>query len=185
MLSAKQLEILMRPLNPGRVQRRSQGGANLSYLATWDVRAMLIRVFGFGGFSIETINTQILDIERLDNGQVKVAAMCTVRLTIPQLECVYTESAVAGQTGRSVGDVADFAVKTAESDAMKRACVNLGTQFGLSLYNDGSTNEVVQVILAEGQEWGGDANKPLDPGKAAELGESIGLVPPTGGEPSE
>lgn len=183
MLSAKQLEVLMRPLNPGRVQRRSQGGANLSYLATWDVRAMLIRVFGFGGFSIETLTTQILDVERMDDGKIKVAAMCTVRLTIPQLNAVYTESAVSGQTGRTFGDVADFAVKTAESDAMKRAAVNLGTQFGLSLYNDGSTNEVVQIVLAEGQEWDGKGK--VDEAKVAELGESIGLVPPTGGEASE
>jgi hypothetical protein len=36
-----------------------------------------------------------------------------------------------------------MAVKSAESDALKRAAVYLGDQFGLSLYRDGSTSRVV------------------------------------------
>lgn len=40
-----------------------------------------------------------------------------------------------------------MAVKTAESDALKRAAINLGTQFGLSLYNDGSLADVVHTTL--------------------------------------
>ena len=40
-----------------------------------------------------------------------------------------------------------MAVKTAESDALKRAAINLGTQFGLSLYADGATRDVVGKTL--------------------------------------
>ena len=40
-----------------------------------------------------------------------------------------------------------MAVKTAESDALKRAAINLGTQFGLSLYNNGSLKDVVGATL--------------------------------------
>jgi hypothetical protein len=40
-----------------------------------------------------------------------------------------------------------MAVKTAESDALKRCAVNLGTQFGLSLYQNGATVDVVQRTL--------------------------------------
>ena len=46
-----------------------------------------------------------------------------------------------------------MAVKTAESDALKRAAINLGDQFGLSLYNNGSTAPVVTQTLA------GDTNE--------------------------
>ena len=41
-----------------------------------------------------------------------------------------------------------MAVKTAESDALKRAAINLGTQFGLSLYDNGSRADVVGHTLA-------------------------------------
>jgi hypothetical protein len=42
-----------------------------------------------------------------------------------------------------------MAIKTAESDCLKRAAINLGTQFGLSLYDDGNMNDVVIKTLAE------------------------------------
>jgi hypothetical protein len=42
-----------------------------------------------------------------------------------------------------------MAIKTAESDALKRAAINLGTQFGLSLYNNGSLQDVVVRTLIE------------------------------------
>ena len=42
-----------------------------------------------------------------------------------------------------------MAIKTAESDALKRAASNLGDQFGLSLYNNGSSAPVVITTLEE------------------------------------
>lgn len=42
---------------------------------------------------------------------------------------------------------------TAESDALKRCAINLGTQFGLSLYDNGATQDVVQMVLAPEQQW--------------------------------
>lgn len=154
-LSEGQLRVLMGNLNPRRIAKRSQGGRELSFLEAWDVKATLIRVFGFGGFSAEVIDTRILEINREsdDKGtKIEVAAMCTLQLTIHSLGAVYTESAVASQKGRDVGEVADFAVKTAESDALKRAAIYLGTQFGLSLYDNGATRDVIRVVFAPGQE---------------------------------
>lgn len=156
-LTPTQLDVLMRDLAPHRVSHRSQPGAGkLSYVEAWDVKAMLIRVFGFGGFSSEVTHTDILDIERYEkNGkpQVRVSAMVTVRLTIHQTGAVYTESAVSSQAGSTLGDVADFAVKTAASDAFKRAAIFLGTGFGLSLYRDGSRSDVVRQVVAPGQQF--------------------------------
>jgi hypothetical protein len=45
------------------------------------------------------------------------------------------------------GDVHDMAIKTAESQALKRCATNLGDQFGLSLYRNGSADPVVTVTL--------------------------------------
>lgn len=160
-LTDGQLRTLMSPLNTNRISKRRQGGSELSYLEAWDVKATLIRVFGFGGFSAECIDTDVFDIREvmpLATGTAKqkfsVSARCTVRLTIHQLGVVFTETAASSQVGsQGIGDVADFAIKTAESDALKRAAIYLGTQFGLSLYNKGSIQEVIRVIMAPGQEW--------------------------------
>ena len=40
-----------------------------------------------------------------------------------------------------------MAIKTAESQAFKRCAINLGDQFGLSLYNNGGTASVVRAVL--------------------------------------
>lgn len=154
-ITEAQLKILMGNLNPARVSSRSQGGRSLSYVEAYDIKATLIRVFGFTGFSAEITDTRIIDIEKGEKDgkpRIVVCAMSTCQLTIHQTGAIYTESAVASQTGRDIGEVTDFAVKTASSDALKRAAIYLGSQFGLSLYNNGSTQDVVRVVFAPGQE---------------------------------
>lgn len=182
-LSNEQMKALMGSLNPARVKTRSQGGASLSYLEAYDVKATLIRVFGFGGFDSEVTESRILEVNRIEPGEpgnttqatkIEVAAMVTVRLTIHQTGSVYSETGVASQKGRDIGEVADFAVKTAASDALKRCAINLGTQFGLSLYNSGSTAEVVRRVFAPGQEWGGEV-APATPAQEAVLSKSLGM----------
>lgn len=155
-LSPEQLGALMSNLNPRRVAKRSQSGSQLSYLEAWDVRASLIRVFGFGGFSIRTLNVEMMNVgkpseEGSGKAAWRVSIMAHVELHIPQLDATYSEVAVSSQSGSTWGDVADFAAKTAVSDAMKRCAINLGTQFGLSLYNQGSTNDIVGVVFEPGQ----------------------------------
>jgi hypothetical protein len=44
-----------------------------------------------------------------------------------------------------------MAIKTAETQALKRCAINLGDQFGLSLYRNGSTAPLVRK-LADGSE---------------------------------
>lgn len=168
-VTGRQLSALMAPLNPDRVQGRKQGGRTLSYLEAWDVKASLIRLFGFGGFSATVSEQHILNQEVMQkraqgggyeqvqfypNGDpvpgsfnYRVTATVKVTLTIPALNAEYSEYAAASQTGPDYGEVADFAIKTAESDALKRAAIYLGTQFGLSLYDNGSTRDVVRTLL--------------------------------------
>lgn len=153
-LTGDQIGALMRPLNPKRVQSRKQSGRDLSYLAAYDVKATLIRMFGFGGFSAETIATEVVRLEQVERtpeglpkGNYTATAMCTVRLTILSLDAVYTESAAASQVNPQPGEALDFAIKTAESDALKRAATYLGTQFGLGLYDNGSTLDVVRTLI--------------------------------------
>lgn len=178
-LSDVQMKQLTASLHEDRVSQRDQGRTTLSYLEAWDVKATLIRIFGFGGFDAEAQECEIVRVENnipktewvdrqkvekpieyAPDGQIvfgtanfRVTARVRVRLYIKQLDATYTEWAASSQTGPDLGEVTDFAIKTAESDALKRAAIYLGTQFGLSLYNNGAREDVVKVILAPGQEW--------------------------------
>jgi recombination DNA repair RAD52 pathway protein len=156
MLNARQQEILLKGLNPQRIsQRKGGGGKALSYLEAWDVKAHLIRVFGFGGFSSDVLSAELMFEDQVGNNW-NVGYKVILRLTIGHPfndSATYTEAAVGSASLPQRGEAHDMAVKTAESDALKRAAINLGDQFGLSLYNNGSTAPVVNQTLA------GDTNE--------------------------
>lgn len=152
-ISQKQYEQLLKPLNPKRVATRSQAGRSLSYLEAWDVKAHLIRVFGFCGWSADVRSADIAFEEKNEKGNWDVGYKVVLCLRIHNTtdsflaEATYTEAAVGSASLPRRGDAHDMAIKTAESDALKRAAINLGTQFGLSLYNDGSMHDVVIETL--------------------------------------
>ena len=145
MLNDQQYAQLLKPLNPSRVAKRSQAGRSLSYLEAWDVKAHLNRIFGFCNWSAEVIGADLAFEDHNEKGQWNVGYKVVLRLTVSN--AVYTEAAVGAATLPQRGEAHDMAVKTAESDALKRAAINLGTQFGLSLYNDGSLKDVVGQTL--------------------------------------
>ena len=146
-LNEKQYEQLLKPLNETRVATRGQAGRQLAYLEAWDVTAHLIRIFGFGQWSADVLESTLAFEDKNETGQWNVGYKVTLRLSIPALECTYTEAAVGSANLPQRGEAHDMAIKTAESDALKRAAINLGTQFGLSLYNSGSLRDVVVQTL--------------------------------------
>lgn len=152
-LSEQQVRVLLAGINPQRVHSRD----GMSHLQAYDVRRVLNTVFGFARWSADVVDVTMLydRPQKLGNGKdgAAVAYRCTLRLTVCAPDgtvlATYTEAA----TGDGVmplgkhADAHDFAIKTAESQALKRAAVNLGDQFGLSLYNAGSTKPLVQTTL--------------------------------------
>lgn len=166
LISAKQYTVLMRPLAKTRVAKRSQGGKQLSYLEAWDVKAHLTRLFGFGNWDSEVIDYHHIATREYMGGKdndkemVEVIYAARVQLTIRDENggevCRHSEVAVGSTSGPAnmLGEHHDNAVKTAASDAIKRCAINLGTQFGLSLYDNGATNDIVKmtVVVPEGYE---------------------------------
>lgn len=146
-LNDRQYEQLLKPLNESRVAKRGQAGRQLSYLEAWDVKAHLIRIFGFGGWSADVLESNLAFEDKNEKGQWNVGYKVVLQLSIPTLLCTYTEAAVGSASLPQRGEAHDMAIKTAESDALKRAAINLGTQFGLSLYNNGSMRDVVVQTL--------------------------------------
>lgn len=154
-LTESQLGQLLRPLNKARVlQKQGQ-----SHLEAYDIRAHLNRIFGFGRWSGDVIEMTLVAENHGQNKSGKPAVTVVYRagyrLTVRALNgeelATYTEYASGDAQNfpaYSLGDAHDFAMKTAESQALKRAAINLGDQFGLSLYNKGSLGPLVQVTLA-------------------------------------
>ena len=156
-LSAAQVEQLLKPIHPSRVSQRD----GLSHLEAYDVRAHLNRIFGFGRWSADLIDlTALYETveERSKDGRtwqvVSVGYRATMRLTVCAPDgtvlATYTEAAAGSATNFPINkrsDAADFAIKTAESQALKRCVTNLGDQFGLSLYQKGSRDALVKRTL--------------------------------------
>ena len=129
----EQTEQLNKPIDPKNVETRVgniSGFLQLEYVESWHVIKEANRIFGFDGWSSETIQ---LDCVQSDDFCVTYIAK--VRVTIGD---VIREGVGAGHgKGKSVnlGDKHESAVKEAESDARKRAFMQFGSQFGLSLYD--------------------------------------------------
>ena len=150
MLNEKQKEILIKGINAARIAtRKGGGGRSLSYLEAWDVKAHLIRIFGFGEWSWDVCSTELAFEDERD-GKWNVGYRVTGQLRIHATGATYSEAAIGSSTLGQRGEAHDMAIKTAESDALKRAAINLGDQFGLSLYNNGSTTPVVVKTLVDG-----------------------------------
>lgn len=155
-MNHQQMRVLMAPINPRRVKKLDGN----SYVEQQDIRAMLIRLFGYDGWSLVQLHEPRLLFERereLNSGKpgITVGYLCSVAIIIhapldeqgflsgkdQQFSGTATGSATMGIN--SIGDAHDSALKTADSGALKRAAINLGTQFGLSLYWDGTMNDTV------------------------------------------
>ena len=108
--------------------RPGGGGQKLAYVESWHVIQEANRIFGFDGWSSETLETFLVS----DDPKC-ITYIARVRITVGD---IVREGTGAGH-GRmgSIGDKYESAVKEAESDARKRALMSFGDQFGLSLYD--------------------------------------------------
>jgi len=145
-LTNAQIDQLLKGINPNRVaSRKGGGGKSLAYVEAYDIKAHMIRIFGFAEWSWDVLSADLAYAIPPTEGQRnhQVGYRVIGRLTILSTGATYTEAAVGMANLPDVGEAHDMAVKTAESDAFKRAAINLGDQFGLSLYKNGQTSPVV------------------------------------------
>lgn len=138
-LNTEQTSFMLKPVDPERVEKVNEKD-NMRHLRSWDIRRHLIRVFGFGGFDIETKRVQLIREVETTPGKWTVIYLAEVRLTIKNSEGNTIAVFEDGSCGDApnypqLGKAHDKAIKTALSGALKRCAVNLGDQFGLSLYD--------------------------------------------------
>ncbi len=154
-LTARQVEQLLQPINKKRVLLDGKGH---SHVSQQDVTAHLIRVFGFGSFDVEVMNVGVVFEEPRMNGdrptgRWDVCYRALVRLTVRDANgdelAHYEDGSTATAQNQTRGDAHDLAYKSAISLSKKRAAINLGDQFGLSLYNKGQLSALVMGTLVK------------------------------------
>jgi hypothetical protein len=152
-LNTKQNEQLLRGINPKRVLHlRGQ-----PHLAGWDVKAHLTRIFGFEGWDKKIRSVELVfETHGLPDGSKKgwyVTYRCQMTLIIRDPSGNVVREIDGAATGSaenqpSRGDAHDLALKNSVTYALKVCATDLGDQFGLSLYNNGSTNPIIMQTLA-------------------------------------
>jgi DNA recombination protein Rad52 len=154
MLDETQKAALAAPLSSSLVKTRKQGGREVSYIEGWKAVEEANRIFGFDGWTRETIDIKCVSEGERSIGQsgatgFGVTYIVKVRVMVGN---VCREGCGAGHgIDRDLGQAHESALKEAETDAMKRALMTFGNPFGLALYD----KQQVNVI---------DDSKPAKPG---------------------
>jgi len=132
----KQMQALTRKLNPKHVRTRVADGKTLSYVEGWHVIAEANRIFKPDAWDRETIQVKCV-WEGTRDGREACTYMARVRIRVRagDLVVVRMGSGTGHGIGPTRGEAHEFALKTAETDAMKRALATFGNPFGLALYD--------------------------------------------------
>ena len=137
---------LAKPLNSAHVKPPAPGKYG-DYVEGWHVIAEANRIFGFDGWSRETIyntetNRDLLTLKGKhgDYQQWRVGYVAKVRVTAGGVSREGTGFGSGMGKPEALGEAIESAVKEAETDAMKRALMTFGNPFGLALYDKTQAN---------------------------------------------
>ena len=139
--SVKQVQALRRPPQSRYIRTRQAHGRELSYLEGWYAISEANRIFGFDGWSRETLESRCV-LARENRGTFLAIYIARVRVSVQVGGAtVIREGHGTGEgRGTSPGEVHDIALKAAETDATKRALATFGKPFGLELYRGSKTS---------------------------------------------
>jgi DNA repair and recombination protein RAD52 len=176
MFTTDQRAALEAPLNRSNVKARKQGGRNVSYIEGWKAIEEANRIFGFDGWTRETVDIKcVSERERKIGGDRKdgwgVSYIARVKVVVFAGDQIVTREGIGSGHGIDVdcGQAHESAIKESETDAMKRALMTFGNPFGLALYDktqanvaDDRTYEDREKVI---DDWGTK--------RAAELGNAV------------
>lgn len=164
MLNEQQIEMLNAPLDGGVVSQRNQAGMTLSYVEGHYCIRRANTIFGFGNWKRRTIYNSAVSIEDVTNEKSgksgwRVAYVAEVEFSVRVGEewVPMTGTGFGESTSYiSPGQAHEGACKEAETDAMKRAMICWGDQFGLALYSKAQEHVEGAVAAAPRQSSGGN-----------------------------
>jgi DNA recombination protein Rad52 len=136
--SALQLEALRRNLDRRHIRSRERNGRELAYIEGWHAISEANRIFGFDGWSRETIECRCV-FAREHRGTFLAVYLAKVRITVRAdgLSIIREGHGTGEGRGNTPGEVHEIALKAAETDGTKRALATFGRPFGLALYRHG------------------------------------------------
>ena len=133
--SVTQIRKLQRDVRACDVRTREVNGRELSYIEGWHAIAEANRIFGFDAMHRETLESRCV-LARDNRGTFNTIYVAKVRITVRcDKHIVVRDGYGSGEAhSATAGEAHDKAIKTAETDATKRALATFGKPFGLALY---------------------------------------------------
>lgn len=168
----EQIAALSAPLAREHVKSRDQGRGKVSYIEGWHAIAEMNRIFGFDGWTRETVMSECCHAGPYqkavyENGQrsnktiesFRCSYRARVRITVGNV--VREGSGHGHGFADNPGEAHESAEKEAETDAMKRALMTFGNPLGLALYD--KTQSEVEPLPRRGAQRPTDARSPAPP----------------------
>lgn len=142
----QQIASLSAPLAREHVKEREQGRGKVSYIEGWHAIAEANRIFGFDGWTRETVMSECCysgEYEKAvwENGRKTNRTVTSFRCSYRARVRITAGGLVREGSGHghgfadNPGEAHESAEKEAETDAMKRALMTFGNPFGLALYD--------------------------------------------------
>jgi hypothetical protein len=159
--AAHQIEALRGAIAPEHLRRRKLRGRPLSYIEGWYAISEANRIFGFGHWDRETMEARCV-YARGSHGTFRAFYVAKVRITVRagSTPVVREGHGTGDGCGATAGEAHELAIKTAETDATKRALVTFGSAFGLELYRSSISSAHAIVPRQEASEPATDSHVP-------------------------
>ena len=140
MFTNDQKTALAAPLSTKNVKSRKQGGRDVSYVESWKAIEEANRIFGFDGWTSETVELKCVSERERTIGKDQYqkpgfGVSYTARVRIRVGDIVRDGVGAGHGIDADMGQAHESAIKEAESDARKRALMTFGYPFGLALYD--------------------------------------------------
>lgn len=132
-------EELSKKLDPAHVKTREQSNRTLSYIEGWHAIAEANRIFGFDGWTRETVEL-IENHPPTKNQKNNAVVSFRAKVRVTALGVGREGIGFGNGVAFNVSDAYELAIKEAETDAMKRALMTFGNPFGLALYDKTQAN---------------------------------------------
>jgi DNA repair and recombination protein RAD52 len=194
----EQIAALNAPLSAAHVKTREQGRSRVSYIEGWHAIAEMNRIFGFDGWTRETVMSECCHAGPYqkavyENGSrtnktvesFRCSYRARVRVTVGDV--VREGSGHGHGFSDNPGEAHESAEKEAETDAMKRALMTFGNPLGLALYDKTQADvEPVQRAAAKpARERTAAPQSRTGTGTAPPAATSGHALPPNPEEPPE
>jgi hypothetical protein len=132
----QQARQLKAKLDAQHVKTRKANGLTLSYIEGWHAIAEANRIFGFDGWDRRTLFTNCIWTGTCERDYL-AAYTARVRIYVRAGDVLIVREGSGTGEGKGVtpGQAHEIALKSAETDATKRALATFGNVFGLALYD--------------------------------------------------